>query len=91
MHALSHKNERRSFTVNAVILRWPKQENGKEVGATEECDDEYDDHGLFVLAKQLARHHWMSRKSRFPDEEGNNKDNSYDEWHKNMNTRPGIL
>lgn len=73
LHSVMHSSL--SLTINIINLRGPHEQHDEEVTATQECDQENDDHGLPRLAEKSTGHHGMRRKN-LPDKECNDEGNT---------------
>lgn len=74
---ISNADADRVLTVNAEGLAGPEHEDGEEVGAGHECDDEGQGEDSRVLLEPGGEHGKFG-KSAFPDAEGNQEDDTQD-------------
>lgn len=71
------------MTVYIESLRWPEHENGEEVGARNESDDEREAKNARLLTKAFGKH-WILRAVSLPKDECSDENEAQDEWCQNM-------
>jgi len=78
------------LTVHIEGLGRPEEQDGEEVGAGDECDDEGQDQDTGCLL-QAGREHGEFGEFGFPDTEGDEHEEADEEGYEDVGGFPGIL
>lgn len=69
----------RTMAVHVESLCWPEHQDGEEVGARNESDDQREAENARLLTKALGKHRIL-RPISLPENEGSDENKAQDEW-----------